>query len=116
MSQPVEAKYFWIGILFYLIIGAILYIVIKLVFFDSYNPEKASSKVQFICRWKTVCSMYPDIRYDCASAGSFDKCMSVRMSPSLYMEAKNICTESGLIKSADAEVPNFARCFIAKFE
>ena len=68
------------------------------------------------CNLKDICSDYKIERINCSMAGSYEKCMSIRMSQDRYSTAKSICSDDGNIQYAENGVQNFIQCLLVKYE
>jgi hypothetical protein len=102
------------------VFGAIIFIAVTLSAISLFRIESSKTseeieKTKSICELKTICSQYRDERYSCASAGSFDKCMSIRMKADIYAKAKELCSDDGSINAPPAGIPNFFECELAGF-
>ena len=70
-----------------------------------------------LCRWENVCSDYPKTRDVCATAGSFDKCMSIKLGTrDDYDTAQSVCTNDGGMKMPSSKLPGWTQCLIARLK
>lgn len=79
------------------------------------SEKEEIGKIKFLCELKTICSQYMDIKYSCASAGSYDNCMSIRLTYTIYSKAKTFCLPDGSINFGEQGIPGFFQCEIAAF-
>lgn len=63
-----------------------------------------------LCRQKSICTQYGQVRQECAIAGSFQTCVRVRMGDDNDAAAAN-CTNDGHVAFASKE-PNAVDCFL----
>ncbi len=65
---------------------------------------------KYFCRLETVCEKYGRIRQECATAGSFDNCIKVKMGDD-DAGLTNSCTNDGNVLYPAAQMPNSLRCW-----
>jgi hypothetical protein len=80
------------------------------------KTKEDAVKTNYVCELKDICSQYPDERYNCASAGNYEKCMSIRMKADNYTKANEFCSDDGSINAPPSEIPNFLECKLAAFK
>lgn len=64
--------------------------------------------LKYKCKLKDLCPNYAKVRQDCATAGSFEKCVSVRLGDDDALAASMQCTNDGHLNGVDA--PGFLEC------
>jgi hypothetical protein len=64
-----------------------------------------------LCRQKSICKQYGQVRQECAIAGSFQTCVRIRMGDDKTDEAAANCTSDGHVAIASRE-PNAVDCFL----
>jgi hypothetical protein len=62
------------------------------------------------CALWRICSEYQTLRNQCATAGDYDSCMSIKFGTAGYSSAKTNCSEDGHINDARANDVNFIHC------
>ena len=63
-----------------------------------------------LCRLKDICKQYAEVRQDCATAGNFNNCISVKMGDERFGEVAN-CANDGSIASVTSDnVPSRIDC------
>jgi hypothetical protein len=70
--------------------------------------EKAERKI-YLCHLKSVCAKYNSARQECATAGNFANCISVKIGDrdsSLVAQ----CTNEGNLSYIPADLPNSVEC------
>lgn len=72
--------------------------------------------IKQMCNLKDICSDYKIERFNCSTAGSYEKCMSIRMTQDRYSTAKSFCSDDGNIQYSEKGVPNFIQCLLVKYE
>ena len=65
-------------------------------------------QLRYACKLKSICTGYGKIRQDCATAGSFKTCLSVKMGDDNATIAHDSCTDDGHV--AGAEEPGYLDC------
>jgi hypothetical protein len=64
-----------------------------------------------VCRLKSICKQFARARQECATAGSFETCMRVKLGDDKIGEAGS-CTNDGHVAYASAE-PSAIDCFLS---
>jgi hypothetical protein len=67
-----------------------------------------------LCHVKSVCAKYGSARQECATAGNFDHCISVKVGDrdsSLITQ----CTNDGHLRYSSDDLPNAVVCFLIDF-
>jgi hypothetical protein len=67
-----------------------------------------------LCRLKTVCEKYSRKRYECATAGNYNLCMTIELKANDFEEGKIFCSDEGLIKGSEEGTPNYLECLFSK--
>ena len=62
-------------------------------FIDEYHYARPTTWLKSLCEEKTACEKYVDIRQQCATAGSIDECVKIKMNGSV----PNFCADDGHI-------------------
>ena len=91
---------------------------------DSYFPTRPLSEAErnkydkeqeqrdYLCHLKSVCPKYGKIRQECATAGSYRTCISIKMGSDSSLTSG--CTEEGEILVPDNVVPGFLECLLRR--
>jgi hypothetical protein len=79
----------------------------------STGNERLSAYKDTLCHEQSSCGKYKDVRQQCAIAGDFDNCVSVRMADE-HVHYIFQCTNDGQIFSEEdrANMPNQVECFL----
>jgi hypothetical protein len=64
----------------------------------------------YLCHAKKVCETYAKVRQECAVAGSFKTCLSVKLGSDDYAIATDVCSDDGKVLMPDADIPRFIDC------
>ena len=88
------------------------------------TEEKATTKLRadehkqrivldrYLCRKMAACSKYDRVRVDCATAGSIDTCLRIKMGDDFRdVETCGVDYEGGPAVLLDPRTPNALRCF-----
>jgi hypothetical protein len=103
---PAEAK----KLLYVVGIGAV-FLFAGAEFLDLTLPhgEVAANRQRMLCDYKRQCQKYADARRVCATAGSFETCMSIKSDN--YALMKDMCTDDGnFAVSTTAAAPGDFTC------
>lgn len=68
---------------------------------------------RYLCRIESVCEKYGKVRQDCATAGSFDNCIRVRMGDD-DVGLVDACTNDGNVLYPSEHMPSGLRCFFLR--
>lgn len=72
--------------------------------------EEHNQQIRGLCRLKDICAQFSKVRQECATAGSFNNCISVKMGDERYGDVGS-CTNNGNIGSVAPEnVPSRLEC------
>jgi hypothetical protein len=82
--------------------GAIAYVYNFKV--EDYKPD---------CDMERICSDYKTQRNACATAGSYQKCMSIKMGSPNFSTAEAYCSEDGSLAYKPKNTPNIFVCTVA---
>ena len=101
--------------LYYIVYAAVILGGIGFVNWHPGAQQKAEfATTNLLCKMESACSSYPDIRDVCAAAGSFDKCMEVKLGTrEKYDATKQACTTDGKIQIDESKIPGTISCWIA---
>ena len=67
---------------------------------------------RYLCRKMAACSKYDRVRVDCATAGSIDTCLRIKMGDDFRdVETCGVDYEGGPAALLDPRTPNALRCF-----
>ncbi len=72
-----------------------------------------TEQMKLICRMHDVCLQYVERRNECAVAGSYNTCMSIKFGVSRLNEARNYCNEDGTVLLERAADVHFFDCLFA---
>jgi hypothetical protein len=101
----------FIGVFF----GAVFF-VSKVLVPDTRPPTRDeleyAEKIKFLCHLKEICSLYSAERLNCATAGNYNVCMSIRVKPNLLNLAEDVCSEDGAISNLAEPLPSSIKCFL----
>lgn len=78
------------------------------------EQEKLENERQ-LCRKMTACNKYTQVRFDCATAADFERCIQIRMGDDVGYPA--ICTggnKGGPALPLDPNTPNAFTCFFLR--
>lgn len=70
------------------------------------------AREMYLCHLKSVCSKYADVRQECATAGSYKTCVSIKMGDD--HDLVDECTDAGNVSYPPDRLPSFARCLSLK--
>ena len=73
------------------------------------DRESAKERIRLLCKTKVVCARYAEVRQECATAGSFQTCIQVKMGDENY-ESIGSCSNDGHLIDASSE-PGSVDCF-----
>jgi hypothetical protein len=93
------------------IIGIAVIILGLMYFFGLTENEKENiwtADYKPLCELKSICQSFSEARQTCATAGSFENCLSVKMGGSKYYQAKGSCMPNGEITYN--ATPSFSAC------
>ena len=83
----------------------------------SAEEKKDMADTLAVCRLESVCADYPDVRDVCATAGSFEKCMEVKLgSREKYDSLKRACTNDGKVMMDPDKIPGWISCWTARIK
>ena len=68
---------------------------------------------KYFCRLEPVCEKYGKVRQDCATAGSFDNCIKVKMGDD-DVGLIDACTNDGNVLYPSEHMPDGLRCFVLR--
>lgn len=87
---------------------------------DAKVPPKSASvysrfaveeaRMHELCEEKAVCERYPDVKQECATAGSVERCISIKM----HNRDISMCNEEGQLDLAPKDVPSKTYCVTLK--
>jgi hypothetical protein len=72
----------------------------------------ARDRDQLLCKVKSICAQYEQVRQDCATAGNFTNCIRVKMGDENY-ELVGSCTDDG--HAIGLAEPGAVDCFFSRF-
>ena len=78
------------------------------------NQRAVSAKNKEICRIKAMCAQYGAARQRCATAGSFDTCMSIQTEN--IQDAEYHCSHDGQVLGAPSDGRFDLGCFIVNLQ
>ena len=100
------------------ILGVIFALVAVAVIWSDEESEISKLSVPYVkqmCGLKDICNTYRDERMNCATAGSYERCMSIRMKEDVYSTAKAFCSNDGNIQPQSKAMPDFFQCVLASY-
>jgi hypothetical protein len=77
------------------------------------EEAERNERTKALCKLRSLCSKYGAVRQECAVAGNFDNCVSIKMG-NFDQDQPLMCTPDGKVAfvSPDA-IPNRAECFLS---
>ena len=73
------------------------------------------SNLKYICEMKTVCESYGKSRNICATAGSINECIKIKMGNANYSKI-SVCSTDGSVRFPSAEEVSGFQCLKASFD
>ncbi len=68
-------------------------------------------RISFLCHVKSLCAQYSIARQQCAVAGNFDNCVSVKMGNDL--QSVGMCTNEGGLLNSPTDLPSAMQCLFS---
>jgi hypothetical protein len=70
-------------------------------------------QIATLCRAKSLCADYAEVRQTCASAGSYKNCMEIKLGRDKFLDAGQMCTEEGQVNFPPDQLPWWPQCLKA---
>lgn len=77
--------------------------------YSSLAEQEKQREKKYICRRIDVCRKYGEARQECAIAGDFNNCVSVKLGDDVYLSGA--CTVDGKFPTLPNDSPNRVQCF-----
>jgi hypothetical protein len=74
--------------------------------------QHANEFKKYLCRMPEICTKYRAMRLECAVAGNFKNCITIKMGRDASL--LDLCTEEGEPGYRDPATPNILECFLRK--
>lgn len=71
---------------------------------------EAADHMRYLCQLPSMCAEYGRARQECATAGSYDRCMTIKMDGAYLSLAQSECTNDGDVAAPPSNMPSALTC------